>query len=116
MVAMLAQNRLQDAKMDRAHIRRQDCIACVEHFLRKFSRMVLNRLHIRMISLLLPQLGCCKQAADTDSGCTQIVDFINLQQGVHAVGVFQDFCDLVTRYRIQTAAEGIELDQLQILS
>ena len=54
------------------------------------------------------------QRADTDTCCPQVADFIDLQTSVKSSGAGQDIFDLIRCHRIQTAAEGVELDQFQV--
>ena len=47
------------------------------------------------------------QGADTNSCGTQIVDLIDFQTGINLVGAGENIADLVSGYRIQTAAKRV---------
>ena len=55
------------------------------------------------------------EGTDTDTGGSQVADFIDFQAGVKPSGTRQNIFYLVCCYRIQTAAKGVELDKFQIL-
>ena len=65
--------------------------------------------------MLFPYADRGKQGADPDSGCSQIVDFVNLQGSINFVGIRQDLSNLICCDCIQSAAERIQLDQIQII-
>ena len=50
-----------------------------------------------------------------DPGSSQVIHLIDLQCGVDLVGIRQDLRHLVSCHGIQTAAKGVELDQIQVL-
>ena len=57
-----------------------------------------------------------QKRADTDPGCAQVADLVDLKYRIYAVGVGQDIIYTIRGHGVQTAAEGEELDQLQILA
>ena len=58
----------------------------------------------------------CEKRSYTDSGGTKVVYLINLQAGVDLAAAIQDFVDLVGGDGIQSAAKGVQLDQIQVIS
>ena len=57
-----------------------------------------------------------EQRADTDSGSAEVVDLINLQAGINLAASGQNLINLIGGNGIKSASEGIQLDQIQILS
>ena len=53
-----------------------------------------------------------QQTADADTGSAQIVHLVDFQDGVELVAALQNFAHLIGGDSVQTAAEGIQLDQL----
>ena len=88
---------------------------CFAHFLCK--RYFFNGCRVdRALDLMLfPYADRGKQGADPDSGCSQVVDFVNLQGSINLVGIRQDLSNLICCDCIQSAAERIQLDQIQII-
>ena len=56
-----------------------------------------------------------QKGAHTDPGGAQVVDLVDLQGCVDLVGVIQDLRHLVGGDGVQSAAEGVKLDQIQVL-
>ena len=46
---------------------------------------------------------------------TKRVDFIDLQNGIKLVALFEYLLDLVSRYGIQSASERVELNEFKII-
>ena len=46
----------------------------------------------------------------------RLFDLVNFDQGVELTGAFQNFAHLIRGDGVQTAAEGVELDQLQVVA
>ncbi len=65
--------------------------------------------------LLLPYLDGGEQGAYADPGGPEIVDFVDLEAGVDLAGAGEDIVDLIRSDGIQAAAEGIELDQVEVV-
>ena len=61
------------------------------------------------------RLGGRRQGAQADGGGPQVGDLVDLQGGVDVTGRLQDLLDLVGGHGVHAAAEGVELDQLQVL-
>src|SRR5699024_5442189 len=66
-----------------------------------------------LLSLAHPEGG--DQGTDTDSRGSQVVDLVDLQAGVNLAGVCQDIADLIGGDGVQAAAEGIQLDDVQVI-
>ena len=65
--------------------------------------------------LLLAHTDGGKQGAHADAGGPEVVDLIDLQCRIDLIGSGQDICNLVRGYRVQSAAERVELDEIQVL-
>ena len=70
----------------------------------------------RHSALVLAHADGGEQRTDTDAGSAQVIDLVDLQAGVDLAGIGQDVADLVGGDGIQAAAEGVQLDQIQIVS
>ena len=70
---------------------------------------------MRSVMLLFAHTDSGEQGTDTDAGRTQVVDFVDLQTGVDLAGTGQNVADLIGGDGVQAAAEGVELDQIQIV-
>ena len=58
----------------------------------------------------------CKKGSDTDPCGTKVVYLINLQAGVNLAAAIQNFINLIGGDRIKSAAKGVQLDQIQIIT
>ncbi len=63
-----------------------------------------------LIVLLVPYPQSGNQGTDPDSGGAKVVDFVDFQHRVDFAGMGEDVRYLVGGHRIQSAAEGVELD------
>ena len=115
MVAVLAEDRLQHGKVDGAHLRSQNGVALPAHLLRKFPAGIGRQTGLGLNLFLPAHIHGCQQGTDADAHCTQVVHFVNFQQSVKFVALFQNFTDLVGGDCVQTAAEGGQLYQFQIV-
>ena len=115
MVAVLIQCGLQQVKVDRRHLRTQQGIPLGTHLLRELGALV-GRGHNRALHRILSaDAESREERADTDTGGSQVVDFIDLQHCVDLAGMGQNIADLIGGNGIQSAAEGVELDQIQLI-
>ena len=64
---------------------------------------------------LLPHVHGGEQAADADPGGAEVVDLVDLQDGIEFAAVFENLADLVGGDGVQAAAEGVELDEFKVL-
>ena len=115
-VAVSAQHRLHQFKVDWTHLGCQDGIALLAHLTGEFRSLVFLGSGLGQNPLLPAHIHGRQQAADPDAHRAQVVYLIDFQQGVELVALFQDLRHLVGGHRIQAAAKGIQLDQLQIVS
>ena len=65
----------------------------------------------RLNSVLIPFFHCRFEGTNPDSDGSEIVSFVNLENRIQFIGMFEDFLHLVGRHRIHAASEGIELDK-----
>ena len=65
--------------------------------------------------VFLADMDCGNQGAHTDSGGAQVVDLIDLQAGVDLVRAGEDVAYLIGGDGIHAAAEGIQLNEVQII-
>ena len=101
--------------MDRRHLRHHDRILLL-HLLGEylpFVRLVRRR---RFDAVLLPLHDRSPQGPDTDPGRAQVGSFIDLQDRVQLIVVMADLLHLVSGDRVETAAEGVQLDQFHIVA
>ena len=56
------------------------------------------------------------RGAHTDAGCTEVIDLVDFQCCIDLIGSGQNVSHLISGYGVQSAAERVELDQIQILS
>ena len=101
--------------MDGAHLGGDDGIAVLEHLLSELGAVVGAGPGLRLDVLPGTHLHGGQQTADTDAYSAQVVDLVDLQDGVELVAALQDLADLVGGDGVQAAAEGIQLDQLQVV-
>ena len=85
------------------------------HFLRKDGSLIGGGYDGAADSLLLPHPQSGDKGADADSGGSQIVYLVNLSAGINLPGITQNIIYLIGGDRIQAAAKGIELNEIQIL-
>ena len=114
-VAIAAEDGRQQVEVERAHPGGQNGVACLVHGLGELCPVVGGGLHLGEDALLLPHVHGSQQAANADAGRAQAVHLVDLQHRVQLAGALQDLADLVGGHRVQAAAEGVELNQLQIL-
>ena len=57
-----------------------------------------------------------EKGTDPDPDSSQVVHFVDLQNSVDLVAAGENLIYLICCYGIQTAAEGVQLDQLQVIS
>ena len=55
-----------------------------------------------------------KQAANANAGSAQVGDLVDLEHGVHLARRLEDFLHLVGGERVQTAAERVQLDEVEV--
>ena len=115
MIAVLFKNRLQNLKVDGAHLGRQNGIALQLHGFRVLHTLEVHRPGAGMNLLLPAHLHGRNQAADADADSAQIVHLVDFQQRIEFIAALQDLIDLVRGHSVQTAAKGIELQQLQVI-
>ncbi len=71
---------------------------------------------IALLGLLFSDLNGGEQGTDTDPCRAQIVYLVNFQTGINFVGICEDVVYLIRSDGVQSAAKGIKLNQIQILS
>ena len=114
LVAGSLESGLQQFEMDGRHLRAEDGVGlshlfCERHFLDGC------RTDGAGLFLLLAHADRGQQGAHADAGRAQVVDFVDLQRGVDLIGTGQDIRHLVRGHGVQAAAEGVELDEIQVL-
>ena len=114
-IAVLFEDRLQQVKVNGAHLGGEDGVAGQVHILGEFRPVVGGGLWLGADAPRLTLFHGGQQTADADTGSAQIVHLVDFQDGVELVAPFQNFAHLIGGDSVQTAAEGIQLDQLQVL-
>ena len=106
---------LQDLKMDRRHLWTEDGVV-FSHLFGKWYPFDGRRLNHTFFFLFLSGADSSQQRTYTDTCGTEIVDLVDLQAGVDLSAVGKNLLYLIGGYGIQTAAEGVQLDQIQIVT
>ena len=109
--AVLVKYCLKELKMYGRHLRCQHRMRLFA-FLRKVRPLDFRNFPIRE-GLFAGQR--CHQRAQADSGRAEIGHFVQLNHGVNTLVTFQNVLDLLGGQGVQTAAEGAELNQGEIL-
>ena len=115
MIAVLFEDRLQQVKVNGAHLGGEDGVAGLVHFLGEFRPVIGGGLGLGANAPRLTLVHGGQQTADADTGSAQIVHLVDFQDGVEFVAPFQNFAHLIGGNGVQAAAEGIQLNQLQVL-
>ncbi len=115
-VAAGSGRRLNEIKMNGRHLGAEDGVLLVEHLLRKRNLFDAGGVNGALERVLFPDIDGRNQRADADSGGAQVVHLINLEAGIDLVGAGEDVAHLIGGYCIHAASEGVELDQIQIIS
>ena len=84
------------------------------HFFRKRDFFDGSRTYGAFCLFLFPDADGRKQRTDTDTGSAQIVDFVDFQRRINFIRTGQNICHFIRSYGVQSATEGIQLDQIQI--
>ena len=119
MEATRIKGRFQKPEMDRGHLRAEDRVL-VAHFLCENKALELGgydltRLSAGFLELALPYTDGSKQGTHTDPGCSEVIYLIDFQTGVYLPALRENFLYLICCDRIQSAAERVQLDDIQIL-
>ena len=101
--------------MNGAHLGGEDGVAGLVHFLGELRPVIGGGLGLGADAPRLTLVHGGQQTADADTGSAQIVHLVDFQDGVELVAALQNFAHLIGGDGVQTAAEGIQLDQLQVL-
>ena len=115
-ISVLVKYRLDNIKVDRQHLRRENGIVLVPHLLRIFGTVICGWLRLCLDILLTAHPHSRYQAANTDTNRTEIVHLVDLQNRIELIASFKYFVHLIGSHRIQSATEGIELYQLHIVT
>ncbi len=68
-----------------------------------------------LLVLALSDADGRNEGADTDSRRTEVVDLIDLEACINLVGSGENIVHLIRRDSVHAAAEGVELDHVQIV-
>ena len=115
MVPVTLEHRLQQGEVDGRHLRRQNGPAFPLHLPGVHRTAVGSRLGVGHHSLPGPHIHGRQQAPDPNPGCTQVGHLINFEDGVQLAAGLQNLRHLIGGYGVQTAAKGVELNELQVL-
>ncbi|MNO30966.1 hypothetical protein D3C76_209150 [compost metagenome] len=113
-VSGVPEDAFEQLEMDRRHLRRQNGIGLL-HFLCKRHVCLC---FIQKLGLNIPFFPLAhrrEQRPQTDARRPQIADLINLDQGIYLVVALQNFLNGIAGNGINTAAEGGQLHQFQIV-
>ena len=115
-VAVVTEDGLEQVEVDGAHLGGEDGVALALHLLGVVNALVGLDVRGRVDAALAPHGDGGEQRADADAHRAEVVDLIDLQAGVELAALFQKLADLVGCDGVETAAERVELDELQIVA
>ena len=102
-----------DGEMNGRHFRRQDGVVLVAlHRFREDRLRILDRLCASRLFAAL--LDGCLERTQTDAYSAKVQTLIDLETGIEPAALVHDLLHLIRHDRIQPAAEGIQLDELQM--
>ena len=113
-VAASIEGRLHDLEVDGGHLGADDGVVPA-HLLGEGHLLYGGGVERALLMALLPHLDGGEQGAHPDPGGPQIVHLVDLQAGVYLAGAGQDVVHLIRGHRVQAAAEGVQLDQVQVV-
>ena len=99
--------------MDRCHLRTEDRII-FPHFFSEYHTVEAGRNDLSLLIFLFTGTDGSQKGTDTDTGSTKVADLIDLQAGIDFSGICENIFYLIGGNGIQTAAEGIQLDEIEI--
>ena len=99
--------------MNRRHLRAEYGVIVLLHLLREEDAVICRGLYGSLVVLPVADAERRDQRADADACRTEVIDLVDFQHGIDFVGTGQNIGDLVGRDRIEAAAEGVQLDQIQ---
>ena len=108
-----AQSCLRDRGLVRGELGHQDGVGRL-HVLGEGDPVVGKRMGHQLAIVAGAFLRRGLQGAHPNTGCTQVRYLVNLESGVDAVTRCQDLAHLVGGDGVQSATEGVELDELEI--
>ena len=100
--------------MNRGHLRAEDGIG-FPHLLGKDHALMVGRFDFPFFFFMFPDTNGSQQRAYADPCTAQVVYFINFQTGIDFVRSREDIVHLIGCDGIQSTAEGIELDQVEVI-
>ena len=106
---------LKDSEVEWRHLRAENGVL-LTHLLGKGYLLNGSRLDVPFFILCLFCTDSSDQGTDTDPCRTQVVDLIDLQAGINLAASGQNLINLIGGNGVETAAERVQLDQIQILS
>ena len=106
-VAVLGEHRLENIKVNGAHLGREQRPLLVAHFFREGRAVVGRALRVRVDALLTSDPHGGEQATDADTHRAEVVDLVDLENGVELVAALENFGDLVGGHRVKAAANEL---------
>ena len=113
MIAAGIEGRFQNVKVNGRHLGAQDRVV-LAHFLGKGYLFDSGGSDRALLVLFFPNLDGGEQRADPDSGSAEIVDLIDFEAGINLVRAGENITNLIGGDGVQSAAKGIQLDQIQV--
>ena len=114
-VSVPPEHRLEHVEVDGAHLRREDRIARALHgggILRTAVRPDGGRRGGG--GLLRAHVHRGEEAPDADAHRAEVRHLVDFQQGIELARALEQLADLIGRDGVEPAAEGVELNELQI--
>ena len=106
--------RLHQIKVDGRHLGAEKGVVLL-HFLCKYHAVIGAGNDFALIMALVSHTDGRNEGADPDAGRAKVIHLVDFKHGVKLSGPCEDVGNLVCGNGVQTAAKGIELDQIQIV-
>ena len=113
-VACRLEGRGDDLEVNRGHLRSQNRIGLL-HLLGERSADIVRGVQGPLLLLPVADAEGSQKRPDTDPGGSQIVYFVYLQAGIDFPGPGQDVGDAVGCDGVHPAAEGVQLDDIEVV-
>ena len=113
-IAVLFEYGCEDVEVYRAHLRRDDRIALVAHFLGKFGAAVGGHSGGAVVFRAIAHFHSRDKASDSDADGAEVVDLIDLEESIELACPGEDLGHLIGGDGIKAATEGGELNKLKV--
>ena len=115
-VAAAFEHRLEDVEVYRAHLRAEYRVALFLHFARKLGTAVRGAFRSCFYSASVSLLHRRKKTSYPDPCRSEVADLVNFKNGIQLIASLKYLGHLICCHGIKTAAEGVELYELEVVS